>query len=537
MNLGSFNRPATALLLLAGPGWFTFYEAYQEGLEAQQRGDHAQAVRAFTRAIAMEPKPGNQVKTYGLNFLATYHPYLRLAEACLALGDSAGATRALALSEQFGAEPATERTALQKRLQSRPGQAAPAPSVTVPPPVPASNPSTTQDVAPKTPVPLASPLSTPPLAPAAVPAVAPPGAAKPGPVPSHPAAAAPGDSRPGAAGPVPVQAPAPAPLSQPQSAPPRRRTWPWLLGALAAASIGLGLGFRRKPRAWDPPPPGSDPNLHRDFGPYHPLRTLGEGGCATAYLAVHIRSGEEAAIKVPHRHLVKDPQFRDRFRREASLGARLHHPRIVRVLTPEPAEEDLWLAMAFIQGTTLETRLKDGPLPRAEAIRIGLHIAEAIAHAHERSVVHRDLKPSNVMLTGQGALVMDFGIARVLDATRTTSTLFLGTPAYAAPEAIQNPQVGPPADRYALGLILFEMLTGRRPFEGVSAFQILEAHRTQPLPDLGLLVPDLPVPLVSLIARLCLKEPGERPEDLETLACLRALTTASWPRPAGVPPA
>lgn len=242
------------------------------------------------------------------------------------------------------------------------------------------------------------------------------------------------------------------------------------------------------------------------------------------------------ALKVPHRHLVQDAQFRARFRREAALGARLRHPRIVPILTPDPAEDDLWLAMAFIKGVTLDAFLAaQGPLPVPWAVRIGLDAAGALAHAHAQGVVHRDLKPANLMLNAEGAWVMDFGVARDLDAALTTTTMFIGTPGYAAPEALLDAQVGPAADRYALGLLLFEMLAGRPPFEA-SGFRLLEAHRTQAFPDLAALRPEVPEALCGLVARLGGKDPEARPSDAEVLACLEALSS-SWPPPAGVLPA
>jgi serine/threonine-protein kinase len=127
------------------------------------------------------------------------------------------------------------------------------------------------------------------------------------------------------------------------------------------------------------------------------------------------------------------------------------------------------------------------------------------------------------MLNDDGAVVMDFGIARMLDAAMTSSTMYLGTPLYSAPECILGSKVGPPADRYALGMILFEMLTGHPPFHADTLYRILEAQRFEPLPDLAGIRPFTPPRLIRLVERLCAKAPEERPEDLETLAILAEL--------------
>jgi serine/threonine-protein kinase len=262
------------------------------------------------------------------------------------------------------------------------------------------------------------------------------------------------------------------------------------------------------------------------FGPYAALRELGRGGCATAYYGRHRETGAEVAIKVPHPHLAEDPDFRARFRREAALGSLLDHPRVVKILDPGPSDGALWLAMAFIRGTTLEAFLAGkGPLPVAQAVSIAADIAEAAAYAHGKGVVHRDLKPANIMLNDDGAVVMDFGIARMLDAALTSSTMFLGTPLYCAPEGIMGGRVGPPADRYALGMMLFEMLAGHPPFHSDTLYRILEAQRFDPLPDLASIRPFTPPRLVRLVERLCAKQPEERPEDMEMLAILGALRT------------
>jgi serine/threonine-protein kinase len=273
------------------------------------------------------------------------------------------------------------------------------------------------------------------------------------------------------------------------------------------------------------------------FGPYTALYELGRGGCATAYFGRHRETGAEVAIKVPHHHLSQDPEFRARFRREASLGALLDHPRVVKILDPGPQEGDPWLAMAFIRGTTLEAFMAGkGPLPVPQAVAIASEIAEAIAYAHGKGVVHRDLKPANVMLGEHGAVVMDFGIARMLDGATATGTMFLGTPLYCAPEGVLGAKVGPPADRYALGVMLFEMLAGHPPFEADTLYRIFEAQRFDPLPDLAGIRPHTPPRLIRLVERLCAKAPEDRPEDPETLAILGGLRPSGQP-PAAVPPA
>jgi outer membrane biosynthesis protein TonB len=549
---------ATALFLTAAPcllgqSWTTFYSAYEDGLAAQKQGDHAQAIRAFARAVSLEPNPGSRVKTYGLNFLPSYHPYLRIAESALALGDLTRADSALKDSVRFGKEPAGEREALLARLRQAQQAAAkpapqPAPVVSVPaqaqPPPVQAQPAPPQPV-PSAPAPASAPSVQPPRpVPIAVKSEKPPPApAKPEPTVEKPAAATPAPS------PVPVPAAAAPPVAAVPVSSSASRTPLWIgLGALAllagTAALLLGRTRGRRPRKpaqgtnpyqldfeslegatmVSPKRDEDDPNVNRAFGPYTTHKVLGRGGCATAYFGTHRETGAEVAIKVPHRHIAADDEFLARFRRESALGALLEHPRIVRIVDPGPREGDPWLAMHFVRGTTLESWLRTHPsLPIPQIIHIASDIAEAIAYAHTKGVVHRDLKPANIMIGETGAVVMDFGIARVLDTTMTSTTMFIGTPTYSAPESIVNPRVGPPADRYALGIILFEMLAGRPPFGGDTTFQILDAQRNQPLPDLSALRPDTPPRLLRLVQRLCAKHAEERPEDGETQTILAGL--------------
>jgi len=564
--------------------WTTFYSAYQDGLDALRQGDPALAAKAFRRAIALAPAPGNRVKTYGLNFLNTYHPYLKLAEASLAAGDLAQAQAALKEAAAWGVEPQAQRDALQARLASAqkpaaarvPESQAPV-AMQVPAPAPQPQPSpgglSQPAAAGQTASPQARAIPEPPSAQA--------GPAKPGPLQapakagpaqaSLKAPAAPPDhapvAPPPAAGQVPpgqgavpgpspaAQAgagggPAPTPLPQAAARPGSQPSWRlWAgLGALAALGGGAGLALGRSRRPAPPKPQGNpttpfpmatagpthpappqaaperrDPNLERAFGAWVAKRVLGSGGCGTAYYGVHAVTGAPVAIKVPHPHLLQNPEFLARFRREAAMGTVLDHPGIVGILDPGPPEGEPWLVMPFVDGVTLEAYLQQfSPLSIPAAIRLGADVAEAVAYAHTKGIVHRDLKPANIMVCPQGAVVMDLGIARILDSGKNTS-VYMGTPTYSAPEAMQNPSVGPPADRYALGILLFEMLTGAPPFQGDNAFKILEAHAFEPLPDLLARRPLVPPRLNRLIQRLCEKKPDERPEDGETLQILREL--------------
>jgi hypothetical protein len=536
---------------LHGQSWTTFYSAYEDGQKALGQGDPALAMKAYRRAIALAPEPGARVKTYGLNFLSAYHPYLRLAEAALAAGDLGQAQAALAESAARGAEPQDQREALLARLRRAQKAAAPAPATPAPAPAPAQTPQ---------PAPVAAAAQSEPQ-PKQTPAVTPaPGLrAEPRPEPAkaldRPAAPSPTTPAP-VSGPVPapVSGPVPAPaLTSPQSPAPGWQpaaarpvpVWASWLGGLALLLGGSTWLISRRRRQ---PPPGTqipttspfpyshatletpaaglritDSNLERHFGPWVAKRVLGTGGCGTAYFGVHQDTGAEVAIKVPHRHLLQNPEFLARFRREAAMGALLDHPGIVRILDPGPAEGEPWLIMPFINGVTLENYLlRFSPLPVPWAIRLASDVAEAIAYAHTKGVVHRDLKPANIMVGDQGAVVMDLGIARITDSGKHTS-VYLGTPTYSAPEAMQNPSVGPPADRYALGIILFEMLAGAPPFQSENAFKLLEAHCFEPLPDLLAARPLVPQRLHRLIQRLCEKKAEDRPEDGETIQILREL--------------
>ncbi|HEX9010672.1 MAG TPA: protein kinase [Holophagaceae bacterium] len=520
--------------LLAGPALLaqaqpTFYAAYQDGLDAERRGDWTAASAAYRRAIELRPAPAGRVVIYGNNLLLHYYPYTRRARCELELGhrDAAGALLAQAAAKE---EPALERESLLRHLEET--AARPVPS-----PAPATAGAATEGQAPPRPAPAAGPAPAPSAPPPAagtqppVPAPAPPQAV-PGSEPRpEPATARPEPPPEARATPAPASTALPAPAPSIASAP-APSGHPWRIALLLAGGVALLAGAAwavLRPRGKNGDHGFRDPDR---IGPYRIERLLGRGGFASTYLARHEAKGTPVALKVLHPYRQDDPEFLSRFRQEARLGSRLDHPCIVRLLDPGPEEGTPYLAMEYVSGRRLDQALReDGPPALPDLLRLAREIADGMAYAHVHGVVHRDLKPGNIMLAGDRIKIMDFGISRVVDSeTLTTTYAFLGTPLYAAPEAQTKTQVGPAADRYSFGVLLFELITGHPPFTGETPFEILSLHRSAPPPDLGTLRPEVPRALARLVARLLDKEPDQRPEDGEILRVLAELAALTPPQ-------
>ena len=219
------------------------------------------------------------------------------------------------------------------------------------------------------------------------------------------------------------------------------------------------------------------------LGPYEIQSALGAGGMGEVYKAKDSRLDRIVAIKVLPSHVSDDPALRERFEREARTVAALNHPHICTLFDVGRHEGTDFLVLEYLEGHTLADRLTKGALPLDQALAIGIQIADALAKAHRAGIVHRDLKPGNIMLTKAGAKVLDFGLAKVTPAVVAASGLsiaptgmtpvtmqgtLLGTLQYMAPEQIEGQEADARTDTFAFGAVLYEMLTGRKAFDGRS---------------------------------------------------------------------
>ncbi len=289
-------------------------------------------------------------------------------------------------------------------------------------------------------------------------------------------------------------------------------------------------------------------------GRYRIEREIGAGGMGAVYEATDLRTGGTVAVKALHQHFARDAAFVARLRREAQIAAAIRSPRAVKVTDLGEDQDIHYLVMEHVTGENLSDLLeRQRRLSLDQALWIGIEIARVLESANAVNVVHRDLKPGNIRITDEGEVkVLDFGIARVENQPGITSTnIFTGTPEYCAPERMDG--LGDiRADIYSLGVMLYEMVSGRRPFTGVTAFAILRQHELAEVPPLPA---DIPPPVAELVRRCLAKRPNDRYQTpTELLNALRALrggaagalvapavptplpSTVMQPRPAAAPP-
>jgi Tol biopolymer transport system component len=271
-------------------------------------------------------------------------------------------------------------------------------------------------------------------------------------------------------------------------------------------------------------------NAGTKLGPYEIVSALGAGGMGEVYRAKDTRLGRDVAIKVLPQHLSSNPEVRARFEREAKTVSSLNHPNICTLYDVGRDGDTDYLVMELIEGETLATRLSKGPLPLADALRVGSQIADALDRAHRAGVVHRDLKPGNIMLTRSGAKLMDFGLARAsglapapgsgtLGALTHSPTVaqpltaegtIVGTFQYMSPEQLEGKEADPRSDVWGLGCVLYEMATGKRAFEGKSqASLITSIMGSEPAP-ISQIAPMTPPALDRLVQGMLVKDPVDR---------------------------
>ena len=252
----------------------------------------------------------------------------------------------------------------------------------------------------------------------------------------------------------------------------------------------------------------------RMIGPFELGDKIGTGGMGVVYRAKYTKTGVSCAIKVLSPEMNDSPQVQSRFEREIAILKKLQHPHIVRYFGGGRMGAQRFYAMELVQGGSLEGVLrKRGKIPWEEVLTLSRQIAEALEHAHTAGVIHRDLKPANLLLTSDGTIKLtDFGIARDTTATALTAAgKTVGTYAYMAPEQIRGkPPVDRRTDLYALGCVMFEMLSGETPFHSENAGELLVKHLQEEPPRVSSLVPNTPIWLEELIFRLLEKDPDER---------------------------
>ncbi len=270
-----------------------------------------------------------------------------------------------------------------------------------------------------------------------------------------------------------------------------------------------------------------DPLLGSEIGRYRLAKLLGEGGMGRVYLAVQPQIGSRVAVKVLSDQCARNPELLERFFAEARAVNLIRHEGIVNVIDMAQLPDGRpYIVMEFVEGGTLADALRAGPLPLGGLVNVASEVFSALAAAHAIGIVHRDLKPDNVLVTAEGhAKVLDFGIAKLAPelqsglSPRTQTGALLGTPQYMAPEQISGATtIDARADIYSAGVMLFEAISGKRPFEGETLFDLMRAHLEQAPPSLRALRPEVPAAMEQVVLTAMAKHPNDRFQTVAHMA-------------------
>jgi serine/threonine protein kinase len=268
--------------------------------------------------------------------------------------------------------------------------------------------------------------------------------------------------------------------------------------------------------------------INSTLGGYSLTEELGTGGMATVYKAYQPKLERWVAVKVlDPAYITDDSDVLARFRREAKAIAALRHPNILTVYDYGEEQGLAYIVMEYVEGGTLKDRLRGEPFDYPRAVGLAIGVGRALAYAHDQGIIHRDVKPANILLPREDwPLLADFGLVKLQQAHRdlTQAGMILGTPDYTSPEQALGETVDHRADIYALGVVLFEMATGQRPFKGEKAFDVLLMHINDPPTNPRELAPDIPEIMEDIIQKSLAKSPDQRYADMQNL--IASLETA-----------
>jgi serine/threonine protein kinase len=264
------------------------------------------------------------------------------------------------------------------------------------------------------------------------------------------------------------------------------------------------------------------------LGIYKLISPIGAGGMGEVWRAEDTRLLRQVAVKILPESLAADPEWKERFLREARTIAQLNHPNIATIYNIEEHGQTLFIAMELVEGEALSAMIANGAMAPAEVVRVATHVADALSEAHSKGIVHRDIKPDNILVSPRAVKVLDFGIAKQIggtaDPSLTQGGMVVGTPHYMAPEQALGRAVDTRTDIFSVGVVLYEMLTGQKPFGGAAVTEILlQIVMTEPR-DVAMAAPGITQALAAVVRRCMQKQAAERFQSADELR--RALTNA-----------